>query len=199
MTKLISLQKTCDFLGLSKSGLRTTPESVLPVYRTAGGHRRYKLQDVQALMGETNTTENQTDRVVIYSRVSSHGQKKSGDLTRQKERLLGYCINKQHTIIANLEEVGSGMNDKRPKLVKLISMACNGEIDKVVIEHRDRLTRFNFNIFKLFLQHHSVAIEVVSEPETLSFEDELVSDIISLMTSFSGKIHGKRSHVNVNK
>ena len=199
MIKLISLQKTCDLLGLSKSGLRSTPESVLPVYRTAGGHRRYKLQDVQSLMGENNTTETQTNRVAIYSRVSSHGQKKSGGLTRQKERLLNYCINKQHTIIANLEEVGSGMNDKRAKLIKLISMACNGEIDKLVVEHRDRLTRFNFNIFKLFLKHHNVEIEVISEPDSLSFEDELVSDIISLMTSFSGKIHGKRSQSNVNK
>ena len=199
MIKLILLKQAAELLGLSKNGLRTTPESVLPVYRTAGGHRRYKLQDVQALIGEETNPVNDSTNIVIYSRVSSHGQKKSGDLSRQKDRLINHCINKQYTIIANLEEVGSGMNDKRPKLIKLIDLVCNGKINKVVIEHRDRLTRFNFNIFKLFLKHHNVAIEVVEEPEELTFEDELVSDIISLMTSFSGKIHGKRSHKNVNK
>ena len=198
MIKLISLLKTSEILGISKWAVRRTPESVLPVYRTTGGHRRYKSQDVQKLIGEETTPRNDSNNVAIYSRVASHGQKKSGDLSRQKDRLLDYCINKQYTITTNLEEVGSGMNDKRPKLVKLISMACNGEIDKVVIEYRDRLTRFNFNIFKLFMKHHNVEIEIVEEPENLTFEDELVSDIISLMTSFSGKIHGKRSHKNVN-
>lgn len=199
MIKLISLQKTTELLGLSKNGLRTTPESVLPVYRTAGGHRRYKLQDVQKLIGEETHPQNDSNSVAIYSRVSSHGQKKSGDLSRQKDRLVNHCINKQYTIVTNLEEVGSGMNDKRPKLIKLIDLACNGKINKVVIEHRDRLTRFNFNIFKLFMKHHNVVIEVVEEPEELIFEDELVSDIISLMTSFSGKIYGKRSHKSANK
>jgi predicted site-specific integrase-resolvase len=199
MNKLISLQKTSEILCLSKWGVRRTPESILPVYRTAGGHRRYKLQDVQKLIGEETKLISDDNNVAIYSRVSSHEQKKSGDLSRQKDRLINYCINKQYTIVSNLEEVGSGMNDKRPKLVKLIDLACKGEINKIIIEHRDRLTRFNFNIFKLFMKHHNVTIEVIKESEKISFEEELVSDIISLMTSFSGKIHGKRSHKNVNK
>ncbi|RLI55320.1 MAG: IS607 family transposase [Candidatus Thorarchaeota archaeon] len=198
LSKLITLSKASELLSVSKWYIRRLSEDVLPVYKTQGGHRRYKESDVKSLIGEL-AEESNTDAVAIYSRVSSNDQKQKGDLTRQKERLYDYCTKNNYTVIESYEEVGSGMNDKRTKLKKLIKLLSEGKISKVIIEHKDRLTRFNYNMFVLFFEQLGVEVVCVEEILPKSFENELVEDMISLMTSFSAKIYGKRSHKNKKK
>ena len=137
--------------------------------------------------------------VAVYCRVSSHDQKQKGDLDRQKARLLGHCVKKKYPVEQVFDEVGSGMNDSRSKLHKMLQLVFERKISRVIIEHKDRLSRFNFNIFKVFLESYGVAIEYVEETLPKAFEAELVEDMLSLMASFSAKIYGKRSAENRKK
>jgi len=134
--------------------------------------------------------------VAIYCRVSTGDQKKKGDLARQKERLVDYCVQNKLKIEYIFEEVGSGLNDKRKKLRELFTLVSTNKISKVIIEHKDRLTRFNYNIFEFFINSYGVAIECVESVLPQSFENELVTDILTIMSSYSAKIYGKRSHKN---
>lgn len=193
MDKLISLQMASNILSVSKWYIRRLPENVLPVYKTKGMHRRYKLSDVNKLIGLEDST---TDSVAVYVRVSSHEQKQKGDLDRQKVRVLEYCMSKKYRVSHIIDEVSSGMNDNRIKFNKLIELSLNKQINKIVVEHKDRLTRFNFKTFKEFFKCLGVDVEVVEDTLPKSYEEELVEDIISIMSSFSAKIYGKRNSEN---
>jgi len=85
------------------------------------------------------------------------------------------------------------MNPKRSKLKSLFKVVTGNEVSKVIIEHKDRLTRFNFEFLEEFFKSHQVQIIWVEEVLNKSFEEELVKDILTLMSSFSNKIYGKRS------
>lgn len=191
--KLISIKKAAELLGTDTKTLRRWDTSgKLKSTRTAGGHRRYRLSDIEKLQG-ISAKEDLTSEVAIYCRVSSHDQKKKGDLDRQKSRLLDYCIKNNLNVRHCFEEVGSGMNPKRSKLKSLFKVVISNEISKVIIEHKDRLTRFNFEFLEEFFKSHQVQIVWVEEVLNKSFEEELVKDILTLMSSFSNKIYGKRS------
>ncbi len=168
-------------------------EGKLVALRTNGQHRRYRLADINRFLGiEVNVGERE-NATAVYSRVSSHDQKQKGDLDRQKARNLEHCVNQGYRVTHIFDEVGSGMNDNRPKLHKLFKLVREHKITCVVVEHKDRLARFNFAIFESFFNSHGVVIEVISSKAGKSYEQELVEDIISIMASFSAKIYGKRS------
>ena len=194
MDKLISLKETCNILGVKEWTLRRYPENILPVHRTPKGHRRYLLSDVMGLLGK-QLTENKIG-VAIYCRVSSQDQKSHGDLDRQKCRVLEYCAKNKYEVLYILDEVGSGLNDNRKKFHNLLDLITERKISKVVVEHKDRLTRFNFEIIKKLAKGFGVEIEVIDVELNKTFEEELVSDIVSLMASFSARLYGKRSSRN---
>lgn len=86
-----------------------------------------------------------------------------------------------------------------PKLLKLMNIAADGKISRLVIEHKDRLVRFNFNLLKKYFESFGVEVEVVENTLPKSYESELVEDMLSLMSSFSARIYGKRSAENRKK
>lgn len=195
--RLISIREASQMLSLSIRQLRILDTSgQFPAVKTEGGHRRYRLSDLQARMGVPPL---KSLPVAVYCRVSSHEQKQKGDLDRQKARLLEYCVKKKYPVEQVFDEVGSGMNDSRSKLLQLMKLVFERKISRVIIEHKDRLSRFNFNIFKVFFESYGVTIEYVEETLPKAFEDELVEDMLSLMASFSAKIYGKRSAENKKK
>lgn len=83
--------------------------------------------------------------------------------------------------------------------LKFLDKLVEGTIKKVVVEHSDRLTRFNYKLVELLFTSHGVQVECIEEVLGKSFEDELVKDMLTLMASFSAKIYGKRSHQNRKK
>ena len=186
LSKLITLSKASELLSVSKWYIRRLSEDILPVYKTQGGHRRYKEYDVKSLIGEL-TEESNTDCVAIYSRVSSNDQKQKGDLIRQKERLYDYCTKNNYTVIESYEEVGSGMNDNRQKLLSILSDPL---VTKIVVEHKDRLTRFGFKYIKTLLEDKNVVIEIVNEAK--EDKEDLMQDLISVITSMCAKYYGMR-------
>ncbi len=122
--------------------------------------------------------------IALYARVSTQGQK--ADLDRQVERLKTYAASRGYQVTKIVQEIGSSMNDTRPKLLKLLT---DPQIGKIVVEHRDRLTRFGFvNIEQLFAMQGR-SLEVMFPTET---KDDLVDDFIAVITSMASRIYGRR-------
>jgi DNA invertase Pin-like site-specific DNA recombinase len=111
----------------------------------------------------------------------------------QKGRVLQHCVERGYAVTHIFEEVGSGMNDNRPKLHKLFDLAVAGEITRVVVEHKDRFIRFNAAILTRFLNSHGVQVEWMQDVLPKSYEAEIVEDMMSLIASFSAKVYGRRS------
>jgi len=195
----LTIKEAADFLGVSTLTLRLWDNSgKLIANRTLGGHRRYDLCDLKRVLGQEEPAKIELP-VVIYCRVSSHDQKKTGDLRRQKIRLLEFCASKAYKVGYVLEEVGSGLSSNRRKLKKLLKLSHDGKISRIVIEHRDRLSRFMYGSFKDFFRLDGIVLECVDDLMPKSYEEELTNDMIMILASFAGKIHGRRSGKNANK
>ena len=131
------------------------------------------------------TETNNKNRVALYARVSSSENK--DNLDKQLERLRLFAIAKGYTIVSEIKEIGSGLNDNRPKLLKLLTSNNYGII---LVEHKDRLTRFGFNYLDVLLRKDNKKIEVINLVE--SDKEELVQDFVSIITSFCARIYGQR-------
>jgi len=124
-------------------------------------------------------------KVAIYARVSSNENK--SNLEVQTERLKQYAIAKGYQIVHIVKEVGSGVNDNRKKLLKLLQKDDYGIL---LVEHKDRLTRFGFNYIKTLLEKDKKRIEVVNEAE--DDKSDLMQDLVSILYSFSARLYGLR-------
>jgi len=94
--------------------------------------------------------------------------------------------------------MGSGLNGKRKGFIKLCNLVVNGKINKVVIEHKDRLTRFQYNLIKFFFNRYGVEIELLDKKEYTE-QKELVNDMMMLIASLSGRLYSARVKENANK
>lgn len=123
--------------------------------------------------------------VVIYARVSSSENKKN--LETQAQRLTDYAIAKGHHIDEIVKEVGSGVNDNRKKLQKILR---EGKATIIIVEHKDRLTRFGYNYIETLLRHAKCEIDVVNKTDNC--KDDLMQDLVSIITSFCARYYGLR-------
>lgn len=175
-------------------------EGILKCSRTETNRRVIFREDLLDYLDKHNLlyrNDSKTKVDVIYARVSSNEQKQKGDLDRQAMFLIENVPNLQNPII--LKEVGSGLNDKRTQLMKLITMVMNDEVNKVYVTYKDRLTRFGFNYLnKVFLCKGVEIVVIKDTAKTKSVEEELVEDMMSLIASFSGKLNGLRSKKDKN-
>ena len=148
------------------------------------------------IKSDQTATASKGQRVALYCCVSTSDQKAHGDLDRQKLRLLEYCAEKKYQVEYVFEEVSSGMNDNRKKLLQMMRLATENKFDKVVIEHYDRLTRFNFRLLVEYFHSHGVEVEYIETVLNESFEADLVKDMLSLITVFSAKLYSRRGKEN---
>ena len=133
---------------------------------------------------------------LIYARVSTNEQKNRGDLDRQIDYITREIIAKNPKNLKVFSEVGSGLNDNRKELKKLLDMVMNDEIDRIFILYKDRLTRFGFNYLEQICNKFGTKIIVISEEiQEKSIQEELAEDIISIIHSFSGKLYGMRNKI----
>jgi excisionase family DNA binding protein len=195
VSKLISIQKAADILSVCVKTLRRWDnEGILVAIKTNGGHRRYKQSDIDAYMKiVSENTIVEIKPTATYSRVSSHEQKTKGDLDRQSQRISEYCAKQKYAVEHIIKDVGSGLSDTRKGFEKLMDLVIGRKISKVVIENKDRLTRFQYNLIEKFFGSYDVTIERIVNTDDISEEEEFVNDIMMLMASFSGKLYGKRS------
>jgi len=152
--------------------------------RTKGGHHRYLLSDV---LQKTGKEEKKQKRNICYCRVSTWSQKE--DLERQVEYFrLKYP---DHEII---KDTGSGLNFKRKGFNTILDAAITGHIGEIVVTHKDRLCRFGFELVERLVTTYSKGKIVVLNQEETSPEKELVNDLLSIITVFSSRLYGLRSH-----
>ncbi|MEW5952496.1 MAG: IS607 family transposase [Bacillota bacterium] len=192
MEKLLTTNQLAKLLNVWPETLRRWErEGKLKPLRTPGGHRRYKESQIMALIGE-EITVNETKQCAIYARVSTAKQAEAGNLQRQKERLIAYAVEKGYQVKAVYTEIASGLNENRRELAKLAKTATKGEIDVIVIEYKDRLTRFGYKYLEQYYRSCGVEIDIIELDEEKSPQEELVEDMIAIVTRFSAKIYGKR-------
>ena len=125
------------------------------------------------------------EHVAIYARVSSAENKLN--LDSQVKRLENYCAAKGYKVLKTVSEIGSGLNDKRTKLEKLL---LDHSIKKIVVEHSDRFSRFGLNYIQKLLEMQGRTIEIVNDQK--SERDDLMQDFVSIITSFCARLYGQR-------
>jgi len=158
-------------------------------YRTAWNwYKSGRLNAIQMPTGTIIVTENEPEKedyVIIYARVSSSENKNNLDI--QAERLIGYATAKGYQIKEVVKEIGSGVNDNRQKLQKILR---EGKATKIVVENKDRLTRFGFNYLTTLLEKQGCSIEIVNEAG--NNKDDLMQDLVSIITSMCARYYGLR-------
>ena len=192
MERFVGIGEAASALGVSITTLRRWEASgrLVPEH-TAGGHRRY---DLAKLRPEMFRAEAEADRrTVAYARVSSHDQK--DDLERQKQVLELYCARQGWTfeVIADL---GSGMNYHKKGLKKLLEAIIDGQIGRLVITHRDRLLRCGAELVIAICEAKNVEVVILNQGEDTTFEEDLAKDMLEIITVFSARLYGSRSHKN---
>ena len=171
----------------------------IKTFRTEGNHRRIYESEILRLQKKPNYKN-----CVIYARVSSRKQTQDGNMERQKERLAEYAKNKGYKIIKIFCETASGINENRKQLKKLLSMVASREVDIVLIEFKDRLARFGYFYLQEFIESYGASVEVVTQEDEPNAEglqsdgtayatQELVEDMLAIVTSFSARLYGQRS------
>lgn len=190
--KLVSIQEAADFLGVAAQTLRRWEREgkLLPDERTAGGRRRY---DLARLRPEHFHTPETARRTIAYARVSSHDQ--TADLERQKQVLELYCARQGWTFEV-ISDLGSGMNDHKKGLKRLLNEIVEGRIGRLVLTHKDRLLRFGAELVFAICEAKQVEVVILNQGEDTTFEEDLANDVLELITVFSARLYGSRSRKN---
>ena len=177
----------------------------IPFYKTEHGHRRILAKDVYNYLVSLNMAydenSNDTDSTytksdVIYARVSTHKQAERGDLEQQVEKVMLYAIHQNVNNLIVKTDIASGLDDNRENLLSLIDMVQKGEVSRIFVLNKDRLTSFGYPYFKKICDFHGVSIIVVSDEVDIKTQsEELAEDIITLIHSFSEKLYGLRDKI----
>ena len=188
--EFLSAGEAARALGVSvKTIQRWDKAGLLPVIRTATNQRRILVETVHHLL----KGQRKTLRCAIYARVGSRKQEHEGNLTRQVERLQRVAQERSYEMVACIQEQASGLNEKRTGLKQLLHLSDHQEIDLVLIEYPDRLVRFGYGYLEETFRWKQVRIEVVEPPKVQTPTEELVADLLSIVTVFSGRLYGSRA------
>jgi predicted site-specific integrase-resolvase len=200
MEEYVSGQKASELLGVHQRTLyQWDKKKLIETIRTPGGKRLYNVKKYQ----EQNTKNESNFKVVnnkkinelyqnrnkiIYARVSSLGQKE--DLERQ----INFLKNK-YPSYKLISDIGSGMNLNRKGLRSIIDKAIKGEIEEIVIVHKDRLCRFGYELIEDIITKYSKGkITILEETEKKEPKEELVEDVLQIMNIFVAKMNGMRKY-----
>lgn len=188
----VSIGQAAKELGVSQETLRRWEAAgKIEVERTPNGHRRYDLSKLHGLVPRSPTASRPT---LAYARVSSHDQKE--DLVRQVALLETFCAANGWTYEV-IQDLGSGLNYNKKGLQQLIQRICSGSVGRLVLTHKDRLLRFGAElVFALCEAYHTEVVIINPGEQPLSFEEELAQDVLEIITVFSARLYGSRSHKN---
>ena len=187
----VNIALAAKHFGVTRETLRRWEKSgKISVSRTPKGHRRFDLSQGSHSSQKKLNSPNLT---IGYARVSSHDQKE--DLIRQIEVLETFCSTNGwiHEII---QDLGSGLNFQKRGLKKLIQNICSGKIDRLLLTHKDRLLRFGAELVFSLCEQFGVEVVIMNKSEESRFEDDLVQDVLEIITVFSARLYGARSRKN---
>jgi excisionase family DNA binding protein len=190
----ISIGEAAKELGVSvKTVRRWADAGKFRFERSPSGHRRFYLSDIKRI---TPRDLQQLDaRITInYARVSSHDQK--ADLIRQVQVLESFSAANGWQY-ETIQDLGSGLNYQKKGLHRLLKRILKGDVGRLVLTHKDRLLRFGAELVFAMCEEFETEVVIVNKSnEELSFEQELVTDMIELVTVFSARLYGARSRKN---
>lgn len=189
MSRFIKIGEAARLLGVSIQTLRRweIEGQLLPDRKTIGKTRYY---NVDKLFGLKN---NDSSVTIAYARVSSHDQKE--DLLRQAKLLSIYCVSHGWNYEV-IQDFGSGMNYHKKGLKRLLDLILERKIRRLVLTHKDRLLRFGSELIFALCQARQIEIVIINQGEEVSFEEELAQDVLEIITVFSARLYGARSHKN---
>jgi putative resolvase len=191
LLKYYSIGEFAKAIGKTTKTLRNWDKvgTLKPVRVEATGYRYYSQEQLNHFLG-IKSIETETKKVIGYCRVSSHKQK--DDLERQIENVKMYMIAKGYQFDV-ITDIGSGINYNKKGLNQLIDMITNSEVEKIVVLYKDRLLRFGFEIIENLCNKYGTTIEIIDNTEKTE-EQELVEDLIQIVTVFSCRLQGKRAN-----
>ena len=183
MEKLYAVRDACEIMQIDPTTLRKWDrEGKIHCVRLQNNYRRVPESEINRILGI------QKERYsYIYARVSSGGQKE--DLDRQIEKLK--TLSPESDVISDIR---SGMKFDRKGFVKLLDLIESDKVSVIHITHKDRLARFGFDLVEKICEIHGTRIDVIDGAEILTAHEELSRDLISIITSFSARLYGLRSH-----
>ena len=147
---------------------------------------------IREFLGKPLPLGKEQKKVILYARVSSRAMK--DDLNNQVEALKQYAYASGQSFDDVWTDYGSGLNYRRVKFRKLINLALNGQLDKVIIAHKDRLVRFGYEFIEDVLNECGAQIVLINRSDKSDFMQELAEDLIAIVQHFCAKFYGKRSY-----
>jgi putative resolvase len=184
---ILKTKEASKYIGVSINTLKTLSNNErIKSFKTSGGHRRFMQEDLDHFTGKV--TEKQEKVTVVYARCSTAKQKEN--LERQKERLMKYSEAQGYKYIV-IDEIASGINEKRKGLHKLLNLAFQGKVERVFIEYKDRIARFGYEYLWSIFRNLGIKVEIMENREK-KYEEELAEDIMKILTCYSARYYGAR-------
>jgi putative resolvase len=202
MSNLLTVTEAAQLLGVSTKTIRRWEnEGKIKAIRTEGGHRRFEVSSLLGNKHDASRTSHGapcddapvSSLTVAYARVSSSDQKE--DLKRQVLVLEAYCA-KHGWNTEVIQDLGSGLNYRKKGLIKLIKLLCSYQIERLVITHKDRLLRFGSELIFTLCEIFGIEVIIINRSEDSTYEEDLAADVIEIITVFSARLYGSRSHKN---
>lgn len=189
MSQYYSINEFSKILGVSAQTLRNWDNSgkLHPHHTSSNGYRYYSHEQLNQVM---NIKLNLDRKVIGYCRVSSNKQRV--DLERQIQNMKTY-LTAQGRLFEIISDIGSGINYKKKGLKELLKLITQNKVDKVVVLYEDRLLRFGYELVEYLASLYNCEIEIIDNTEK-SEQQELVEDLVQIITVFSCKLQGKRAN-----
>jgi putative resolvase len=189
--RLLHPKEAAEELGISiRTLIRWDQAGKLRTIRTAGNQRRVPIEEIFRLRRQGDP---QAPRCAIYARVSSVRQEQDGNLARQTERLKEAALARGYEVVTVITEQASSLNERRRGMKKLLALVGEQAVDVVLIEYPDRLVRFGFSYLDQAFQWQHVRLEVLDQPHIQEPTEELMRDMLTIVTVFAGRLYGQRA------
>jgi predicted site-specific integrase-resolvase len=169
-------------------------EGRLPARRTLSNRRYYTEEDVNTVLGQqqrSTAVHERPSRCVAYCRVSSQAQKP--DLRHQRQALEQYCVARGLVVDEWITEIGGGLNFQRKQFLRVVDGILSDDIGTLVIAHKDRLARFGFDLLEHLCETHHCELLILNT-ESVSPEQEMVQDLMTIIHCFSSRLYGLRNY-----
>jgi excisionase family DNA binding protein len=188
--RLLHPKEAADELGVSTKTIHRWDEAgKLRTVRTVGNQRRIPIEEIWRLRRQGKRSE----RCALYARVSSVRQEQDGNLARQIARLREAATSRGYEVVQTITEQASSLNERRKGMQKLLSLIGEQAVDVVLIEYPDRLVRFGFGYLEQAFAWKDVRLEVLDPPKQQEPTEELIQDMLTIVTVFAGRLYGHRA------
>jgi len=188
--RLLHPKEAAYELGVSTKTIHRWDEAgKLRTVRTVGNQRRIPIEEIWRLRRQGKRSE----RCALYARVSSVRQEQDGNLARQIARLREAATSRGYEVVQTITEQASSLNERRKGMQKLLSLIGERAVDVVLIEYPDRLVRFGFGYLEQAFAWKDVRLEVLDPPKQQEPTEELMQDLLTIVTVFAGRLFGHRA------